>query len=354
MSGGARAGSLIPFAGTDYLGLARDVRLAEALGRAALDYGISATSSRWALGFGELHERLEGELASFLGTEDACLLGAAYLGGATYFSVLAGRSATVYCDEACHANLFLGMKAAGLRIRTYRHLDAEDLGRLLLGHEGPPPVVASDGVYGISGEIAPLRAIAGFAGRAGAELLVDDAHGVFALGREGRGALEVEGVPAGGATLLGSMSKALGAGGGFLAGRRTLVEEFRRSATASGSSLPPLPIAAACLRALKIAREEPDRRHRLEAHARRMRAILEEAKIAFVSRDTPIVAMKLANASQALGLSHHFRSRGLAIPYFRYASEPRENLLRAAARANLSEEDLGRFREAVAERPPDG
>ncbi len=338
----------VDFAGNDYLGLARDPRLAEALARAAREYGVSATSSRWALGWTDLHARLERELADYMGAEEACILGAAYLGGAVYFSATAGSARTVYGDETCHSNLFMGMKAAGFEVRTYKHLDAAELARQLAAHAGPPPIVATDGVYGISGETAPLAAIRDAARKAGAELLVDDAHGVFALGRAGRGATEAAGLAPGDATVLGSMSKALGAGGGFLAGRRDLVEKFRRTAEAAGSSLPPPPLAAACLEALRIVREEPERRARMESHAERMRGTLAEHGIGVVARGTPIVALDLADETRAERLSRHFLFRGLVIPYFKYASEPRHNLLRAVARACYTEEDLGRFAEAVA------
>ncbi|MCX7803643.1 MAG: pyridoxal phosphate-dependent aminotransferase family protein, partial [Planctomycetota bacterium] len=272
----------VNFAGNDYLGLAGDPRLADALCRAARRYGISATSSRWALGWRDIHQRLEEELAAFMGTGAACILGAAYFGGPVYFSVFAGSGRTVYCDENCHSNLFLGMRAAGLEIRTFRHLDAADLSRLLAAHRGPPPIIATDGVYGISGETAPLAELHEAATRAGAELLVDDAHGVGVLGASGRGSLEAAGVLPSAATVLGSMSKAMGAGGGFLAGRVELVEKFRRSAIASGSAIPPPPIAAACLEALRIIRSEPELRRKMGSHAARMRSALAKRGIRVV------------------------------------------------------------------------
>ena len=208
----------VDFAGNDYLGLARDPRLIEAFTRAARERGISSTSSRWALGWTDLHGRLEEELADFFGAEAACLLGATYLGGLTYFAETAAPGRVVYCDATSHSNLFYGMRAAGFDIRTFKHLDAADCRAQTSTHEGPPPVVATDGVYGISGEVAPLAELGETARGCGAEYFIDDAHGVFALGRTGRGAAEVCGVSPGEATVLGSMSKALGTNGGFIAG----------------------------------------------------------------------------------------------------------------------------------------
>lgn len=344
----------VNFAGNDYLGLAGDSRLADALCRAARRYGISATSSRWALGWRDIHQRLEEELAAFMGTEAACILGAAYFGGPVYFSIFAGSNRVVYCDENCHSNLFLGMRAAGLEIKKFKHLDAADLSRLLAVHRGPPPIIATDGVYGISGEVAPLAELCEAVRKAGAELLVDDAHGVGVLGASGRGSLEAAGMPPSAATVLGSMSKAMGCNGGFLAGRADLVDKFRRSAVASGSAIPPPPIAAACLESIRIIRSEPELRRKMETHSARMRSALAGKGIRVVSDRTPIIAMEFGDEFRAAEASRHFLKFDLVIPYFKYASEPRENLLRAAARACYSEEHLARFEEAVAALPVSG
>ncbi|MEX1096542.1 MAG: pyridoxal phosphate-dependent aminotransferase family protein [Planctomycetales bacterium] len=338
----------VDFAGNDYLGLARDPRLAEALCRAAREDRISATSSRWGLGWTGHHERLERGLAEFFRVEAACILGAAYFGGLVYFTTLADSRDTVFCDENSHSNLFLGMRAAGMQIHTFRHLDPDDLRRQLAAHGGGRAIVASDSVFGISGELADLAALQRAAREHGAELLIDDAHGVFGMGATGRGAIEACGIELDErTTLMGSMSKALGVNGGFLVGRAELVERFRRSPTASGSSVPPVPIAAACVEGLRIVRDEPELRETLNANARRMRSALAEAGIATVCDRTPIVAMVLADEFEAARLDRHFDSFGLRIPYFKYASEPRENLLRAVARACYTDADLDRFAAAV-------
>jgi 7-keto-8-aminopelargonate synthetase-like enzyme len=335
------------FAGNDYLGLSRDPRLAEAAHRAAVQHGISATSSRWGLGWTEIHEQLELALADFLSSEASCLLGQAFLGGLAYFSVMADECDTVFCDAQSHANLLLGMKAAELRIHTYRHLDAGDLARQLNAWTGPPPIIATDTVFGISGELAPLADLRGLARKHAAELLLDDAHGLFAMGPNGRGASEVCGLSPGDATILGSMSKALGASGGFLAGRTELVERFRRSETSSASTPLPIPIAAACLEALRIVRDQPLLRDQLAQNANQMRFILARRGIQIVSSDTPILAMVLTDAAEAQSLSDHFLSRDLRIPYFKYPSDPRDNLLRSVARSCYSDDDMKRFADAV-------
>jgi len=345
----------VNFAGNDYLGLAADPRLAEAMCRTARERGVGATSGRSFLGWSDVHEQLEQDLRAFMGTEDACIIPSTYLGGLIYYKYLAARGVrVVFCDATSHANQFDGMHAAGLEIRTFAHLDAGDLRRLLAEYrpaKDGPAVVATDSVYGISGELAPLREIADAARDAGAELFIDDAHGVFALGESGRGAWEQCGLGPDEATVLGSMSKALGVVGGFFIGRAGIVGQFKRGPFACGSSPLPPPVAAACGAAIGIVRAEPERRERMWAHARRMRQVLEAHGIRVVSDRSPVVAMLLRDEHEAAELAAYFESRGLVIRYAKYPSEPRHNLLRAAARACYTEADLARFEEAVAGAP---
>jgi len=341
----------VNFAGNDYLGLARDPRLAEAVARSAKEYGVSATSGRYFLGWTRIHDQLERELAEFMGTEDACMIGAAYLGGLNYFCTMAERFGAVFCDEMSHTNLMLGMRAARMEVRTFRHLDVADLRRQLAAYKGPRPVVVTDGVYGISGELAPVRELAEAAREHGADLFIDDAHGAFAVGANGQGVRELAGLAPDDAVVMGSMSKALGASGGFFVGRKEDMEALRHGPGSVGSTPLPPPIVGACLEALRIVRAEPERRDRVAAYAKRMRETLARHGIGVVCDRTPIVAMALRDESAARRAAEHFESRGLVIRYCKYPSEPRANLLRSVARACYTEEDLSRFGEAVAALP---
>jgi len=336
------------FAGNDYLGLSRDGRVIEAMCAAARQRGVSATSARWALGWTELHARLEADLAAFFGADDAVIFDATYLAGPAYFEVMGESHDTAWLYEHSHPNLFLGARAAGLEVRTFAHGDVEGLRRGLEAHTGRPAVIATDGVYSVCGEVAPAAELAELARRFGAELLIDDAHGVFALGATGKGIIEPAGVSVADAALMGSMSKALGCNGGFVAGRAELIDKLRRTRPASGGTLAPPGVVAACIEALRIVRAEPELRDRLADHAARMRAVLGEHGIGIVSDATPIVAMVLADEAEAAGLAEHFLARRLVIPYFHYPSEPRHNLLRSVARSCYTEDELARFAEAVA------
>jgi len=143
------------------------------------------------------------------------------------------------------------------------------------------------------------------------------------------------------------MSKAMGTDGGFLAGRRSIVSECLHASFPSGSADPPNAIFAASLEALRIIREEPERRVALERNAKTIRQLLAEQGIAIVLDQTPIIAMLLADGDEAARLSNHFRSFGIRIPYFKYPAEPRQNMLRAVSRSCYTADDLLRFGEAV-------
>lgn len=343
---------MVTFAGNDYLGLATHPAVVQALQQAAARYGISGTGSRWSVGWTDSHEQLERDLTRFCHTEDACIFGAAYLGGAIYFGRMAAAGyKVVFCDETVHSNLYLGMRAAGLEIRPFRHLDAGDLRQKASGYSGGPAIVATDGVYGISGEVAPLAEMAEVAERMGAAFFVDDAHGFGAFGATGRGTIEFCGIDPRRVTLLGSMSKAMGVNGGFLAGSKDLVQTFRRSPEASGSSVPPPAIAAAAVTALEMIRTQPGLLTTAHANAATMRHLLAKAGIGVVCDKHPIVAMLLADEHEAAALSQHFLSCRIRIPYFKYASEPRHNMLRAVARGIYTERHLERFAEALRMRP---
>ena len=337
----------VDFAGNDYLGLARDPRVVEALYRGAQQFGISATSSRWALGWTELLGRLEEELAAFFDVELAGVVGKGAYGGPAYFSVMAEHHDAVYCDEYSHTNLKIGIKVADLELHAYRHLDADDLRNRLRSHRGRPPMIATDSVFAISGELAPLVEIAQITKEFEAELLVDEAHSVFTMGPHGKGAIEACGLSPDRLTLQGGMSKAMGTDGGFLAGRRNIVSDCLHASFPSGSADPPNAILAASLEALRIIREEPERRISLDRNAKKIRHILADHGISIVSDQTPIIAMLLADGDEAARLSNHFLSYGIRIPYFKYPAEPRQNMLRAVSRSCYTAEHLSRFGEAV-------
>lgn len=339
----------VQFGGSDYLGLSAEPRVADAVCREVRKRGFSTGAGRWSIGWSDLHQQLEDELKLFFRTEDACIQGSAYLCGPAFFAAAASEHDTVFCDENSHPNLILGMRGAGLQIVAYNHLDAQDLKRRLARFRGRAPVIASDGLFGISGEFAPLARIADVAERHGALMFVDDAHGVFSVGSGGRGSAELFELNPDSLLLMGSMSKALGAYGGFIAGSSYWVEKIRRAVNYVGSTPPPFPVVAGCLEALRIVAAEPQRRCILQRTVDRMRSVLQSFDVPLVSDPhAPIVSMLLEDPETAKNLAETLNGSGLVLRYLDYPSEPRKNMLRSAARTPYSEQHLRTFADALA------
>ena len=338
---------MISFAGNDYLGLSRHPEVVAALTEGARRFGVGATGARASVGWTVLHDQLEAGLAQFLGVEDVVIFSEAYLGGAVVFSEAADFRRHAVIDETAHTNLFLGARAVAMTIATYRHLDADDCRKRLSSVAPDSAVLATDTVYAITGETAPVAELMRAARAHGALLFLDDAHGFGVLGSEGRGALEDARIDGSDAVILGSLSKALGCSGGFLAGPKSLIHCLRRNQHLAGCSAPSPAIVSAVLAALRLVRNDSTLRLRLHRVAERMRSVLVDAAIEVVSTKSPIVCMALRDESEAAALSAHFREFDINIPYFQYPSEPRHNLLRAVAKSAYNESTLDRFEQAI-------
>jgi 7-keto-8-aminopelargonate synthetase-like enzyme len=338
----------IDIAGNDYLGLARDPRLADAAARAARDRGISATAGRWSIGWTDLHQQLEARLAVFFGTEDACIHGSGYLGAPAFFAAMEKDYAAVFCDEFVHSCVYLGMRGAGLDIHPYRHMGASDLAEKLDAYDGPPPIVTTDGVYGISGEIAPLDEVVRLGKAKGALVFSDDSHGLFCVGPAGKGTAGLFGLGQDDLVVTGSMSKALGCYGGCTAGPKAVIERVRRAVNYVGSTPLPLPIVGACIAALEVIEEDRGLLERLRANRVRMVEALSRKRVNVVSDERcPIVTMALSGEEQARRLAEHLCENGLVLRYFQYPTEPRPNLLRAVSRACYDDGLMRRFETAL-------
>ncbi len=341
---------LIPVAGNDYLGLAVDMRLKEVMAQAVLQSSISPMASRFSFGLTDMHKQLEKDLASFFEVEKAVVMGAAYHGGPAFFHAarLQGYD-LVLCDENCHANIFLGMRGAELEYQTYKHLNNDHLADLLDAAKGRKVVVATDGLYGISGEIPDLKEIHRLCTLAGAQLFIDDAHGVFANGKTGKGIAEFCGLVPNDAVILGSMSKALGCSGGFIIGSSEWIKGCLNSPICRGTAIPSPAIAAACVKSLEIIQAEPDRQAQLHQNAQTMREAAQRAGIAVAVDNSPVVALSMKDEFQAAALSQAFAEAGLSVPYFKYPSEPRHNLLRSVARAIHTPQELKTYGDVLHE-----
>jgi 8-amino-7-oxononanoate synthase len=250
---------LMSFSCNDYLNLSRHPKVIEAAIVAAERYGVGAGASRLVTGNHPLYDELEVRLARLKGTEAACVFGSGYLANTGIIPALAGPDDLILVDELSHACIHAGAKLSGATTRRYRHCDLGHAEALLAAHRGghPRALIATDGVFSMDGDLAPLRELADLAERFDAWLLADDAHGLGVVGG-GRGSGFANGRAISVPLQMGTLSKALGTYGGYLCASHAVIDLMRTRARTFiySTGLPP-PIIAAALAALDVIEGEP-------------------------------------------------------------------------------------------------
>ncbi|HET9106089.1 MAG TPA: 8-amino-7-oxononanoate synthase [Steroidobacteraceae bacterium] len=315
---------LVDFSSNDYLGLAGHPALAAAMAECARRCGAGSGASHLISGHGREHAALEEELAAFTGRERALLFSTGYMANLGVVTALAGRGESVLLDRLSHASLIDAGLLSGARFRRYPHCDAAAARRLLNESTPQTTVLATDGVFSMDGDVAPLPALAEAARAHDAWLVVDDAHGIGVLGKHGRGATELAGlgceqVP----VLVGTLGKAFGTFGAFVAGTSPLVEFLIQRARAYiYTTALPQPVAAAARSALRIAQQETWRRERALALTARFRAAAREAGVPLAESVTPIQPIPLASASAAIAAQRALLEAGFWVVAIRSPTVP--------------------------------
>ncbi|MFQ5746130.1 MAG: aminotransferase class I/II-fold pyridoxal phosphate-dependent enzyme [Gemmatimonadota bacterium] len=275
----------------NYMGLTHDPRILEAA-RAALDkYGSGNTGSRFLNGNLDLHDRLEADLADFVGKEAALVFSTGYQTNLGTIGALVGRNDTVFLDKLDHACIQDGARLGFGEIQRFRHGDLKTLDRMLASvKDDRGKLVAVDGVYSMEGDIADLPGLVSLAGKHAAGLMVDDAHSLGVLGPTGAGTAEHFGLTAEVDLITGTFSKSLASIGGFVAGRREVIDYLQNNARALifSASMPPTAVATV-LKALEIIRSEPERRERLWTNTKKMHEALKGMGFDIGPTETPIV-----------------------------------------------------------------
>ena len=337
----------------DYLGLARDPRLAEAMHAAARRHGAGAAASPLVTGYTDAHRDLEEALAEFTGRERALAFASGYLANLGAVQALAGRGDVLVEDRRNHASLIDAARASRARCRRYRHADAGHAAELMRAHGAR--LVLTDGVFSMDGDEAPVAELARTAAGAGALLLVDDAHGLGVLGANGGGLLEEAGLTAAEAPLLiGTLGKAFGAQGGFAAGPADLIEELlQRARTYTYCTALAPPLAAAAAAGVRLAREEPERRARLRRNIDHFRRGAAERGVALPPSRSAIQPLVLGAPEAALAASEALARQGLAVRAIRPPTVPAgASRLRVALSARHRRAELERLLDALAALPP--
>ncbi len=316
--------SYLAFCSNDYLGLANHPALIRALQAAAERYGVGSGAAHLVNGHSHEHHALEEELAEFTGRPRALLFSTGYMANLGVLGALLGRGDSVFEDRLNHASLLDGGLLSGARLLRYPHADAQALAQRMASHRHGEAVVATDGVFSMDGDLAPLPALVKIARNQGAWLMVDDAHGFGVIGREGRGSVDhydlgVSEVP----IVVGTLGKAFGTAGAFVAGSEALIETLiQKARTYIFTTAAPPAVAAATRVSLRLARREEWRRERLRGLVARFRVGARQLGLVLANSQTPIQPLLVGDAGRAVTLSEALREQGILISAIRPPTVP--------------------------------
>ena len=315
---------LTGFCGNDYLGLAQQFAVVAALQDAASRDGIGSTASHLVCGHHATHEALEREIADWLEYPRGLLLGSGFLANLAVVQAFLGSDDVCVQDRLNHASLIDAARLADCRLRRYPHADAEGALRQLRSVPEGAAMLATDGVFSMDGDIAPLRALMLAARMQQALVYVDDAHGVGVLGASGRGSVALSGLAAAEVPLqLVTLSKALGGYGAVLVGDEALIQHLSETARPYiySTALPPAQ-AAASLAAAKIARREEWRRVKLRESIVRLRTSAAAHGLEFLPSDTPIQPFICGSEARALAYATELEDAGYWVAAIRPPTVP--------------------------------
>jgi 8-amino-7-oxononanoate synthase len=357
-SGGVRASiggsELLAFCSNDYLGLADHPRVVEAFVAAAREWGVGSGASHLVSGHCREHQLLEQELAAFTRRPRALLFSTGYMANLAVVTTLAGKGDRVIEDRLNHASLLDAGLASGARFQRFRHADVGALRSRLSRAGTGRTLVVTDGVFSMDGDVAPLRELADACRASNAWLFVDDAHGLGVLGDSGRGSLEaaalgIADVP----ILMGTLGKALGTFGAFVAGSEELIETLlQRARTYVYTTALPPAVAAATRAALRVLQQEPWRRERVLGHVARFRREAVTLGLPLMASGTPIQPVILGSEVAAMAASDTLRRQGLWVPAIRPPTVPAgSSRLRVTFSAAHSENDVDRLLDGLAALP---
>jgi 8-amino-7-oxononanoate synthase len=316
----------IDLGSNDYLGLASDPRIADAAAAALRTAGTGAAAARLITGHHELHDALERALARLMGTEAALLFPSGYMANVGAIPALVGRGDAIYSDLLNHASLIDGCRLSRADLHVLPHAGLAALERALDRQRGRyrRRLIVVEGIYSMGGDLYPLDALVPLARRHEAWIYLDDAHGVGVLGASGRGSGEHWGVADAIDVVMGTLGKACGVAGAFVAGSRSLVDYLTNRARAfvytTGS---PPALAAGALAGLTIVAQEPERRERLRANARRLRAgLAARGWPADGPEDGHIVPVVIGASDAAMGVGAALEAAGFLVGAIRPPTVP--------------------------------
>tara|TARA_R110001606_G_scaffold1937_5_gene7666 strand:- start:30137 stop:31288 length:1152 start_codon:yes stop_codon:yes gene_type:complete len=335
----------VNFCSNDYLGLANDAQVVAAFRDAANQWGVGSGASHLVCGHQRPHQALEEALAEHTGRARALLFSTGYMANLGAITALVGKGDAVFQDRLNHASLLDAGLLSGARSRRFAHNDAAALAAQLARAEAPRKLVVSDGVFSMDGDQAPLAAYLDACEASDAWLMVDDAHGLGVLDHQGRGTAYAHQVNGRLPVYMGTLGKALGTAGAFVAGSEDLIETLIQFArTYIYTTAMPAAVAAASLVSLRKARAEHWRREHLSALIARFRRGAAELGYGLMDSDTPIQPLLIGDDAAALALSQSLAQQGILVTAIRPPTVPDgQARLRVTLSAAHEEADVDRL-----------
>ena len=341
---------LLNLASNDYLALACDPRIANAVCKAAVQFGVGSGSSRLIAGNLAVHRQLEQRFSRWLGVESSLLLPTGYLANLAALTTLAGEQDVVVLDKLCHASLIDASRMSGATVRVFPHKNYEKLDQLLGRYpDARRRVIVTESVFSMDGDCADLPALCRVRDQHDAVLLVDEAHAVGWMGATGSGLAEEQGVRQQIDITVSTMGKAMGSVGGIISGPDVFIQSIVNLARpfifATGA--PPTQ-AAAILAALDVIEQEPKRRDRLREICTGFRQQMIAKGWGLEANVTPIVPLIVGENQAAIALSEHLRNRGSFAPAIRPPTvAPGSSRVRVSLRCDLTDDDLEGLVQAI-------
>lgn len=319
-----RSAPVLAFCSNDYLGLAAEPALARAAAEAAGKWGVGSGASHLVSGHTAAHEALEARLAAFVGMDDALYFSTGYMANIGVMPALVGRGDAIFADKVNHASLVDGALLSRADLVRYPHCDLAALEARLAASNAPRKLIVTDSVFSMDGDLAPLPQLLALAEAHRAWLLVDDAHGFGVLGPQGRGSLAHFGLASPRLILMGTLGKAAGVSGAFVAGKQEVIEWLVNTSRSYifTTGAPPL-LAETLLTALDLIEHSDARRAHLAALIARFKAGLQLSRWQLLPSDTPIQPLVIGDNHEALAVSRALDAEGLWVPAIRPPTVPK-------------------------------
>ncbi|MCH7519403.1 MAG: 8-amino-7-oxononanoate synthase [Candidatus Dadabacteria bacterium] len=308
-----------------YLGLSVDPKVVESAKLALEKYGTGSGGSRLVSGSSDLHRMLEEKIARFKNTEASILFSSGYLANIGTISALVGSTDIIYSDELNHASIIDGTRLSRAKVRIYKHLDLNNLQALLDSDKNKTckKLIVTDTVFSMDGDLVPLPELVEISEQYGCMLMIDEAHATGVLGKRGSGATEHFGVEDRVPVVMGTLSKAVGSLGGYIAGSQELIDFIRNRVRSYifDTSLPPASLAAS-ITAIDIIENEPERREHLWKMVEQFKTGIEDTGLKVLPSHSAIIPVLIGDAEPALNFAKVLRENGVFTPAVRPPSVP--------------------------------